>query len=195
MVRLISRLPKRRRFLGLLSDTRGSELVEMAFALPILLVFMVGIIDFGGAFNLKHRLSNAVREGARFAASESVLDAFSNGNVCSCTPASVSAIRDVVANFLTNAGATQCAVSTTATQSGLQWTFSSASTGCGSFSLVIDRDNTATTNGTTTVVATHVTLSYPYTWRFNKVIGLLVRGANPALPATISSDAIMENLP
>ena len=86
MVHRISRLPKRRGFLGLLSDTRGSELLEMAFGLPLLLVFMVGIADFGGAYNLKHRLSNAVREGARFAASESRLDEFSNGSVCSCTP-------------------------------------------------------------------------------------------------------------
>jgi Flp pilus assembly protein TadG len=197
MVHRISRLPKRRGFLGLLSDTRGSELLEMAFGLPLLLVFMVGIADFGGAYNLKHRLSNAVREGARFATSESDLDAFSNGAICTCTPASVSAIRDVVANYLTNAGVAQCAVSTTATQSSLKWTFDSSTSGsgCGNFSLVIDRNNTATTNGTTTVPATHVSLTYPYTWQFNKVMGLLVNGANPTLPATISSDVIMENLP
>ena len=197
MVHRISCPPKRRGFLGLLSDTRGSELLEMAFGLPLLLVFMVGISDFGAAYNLKHRLSNAVREGVRFAASQSRLDEVSGGSVCSCTPPSVSAVRDVVANYLTNAGVTQCAVSTTATQSGLQWTFASSTSGsgCGSFSLVIDRNNTATTNGAITIPMTHVSLTYPYTWQFNRVMGLLVNGANPTLPATISSDAKMENLP
>src|ERR1700676_1546193 len=169
MVHPISRLPKRRGFLGLLPDTRGSELLEMAFGLPLLVVFLVGISDFGGAYNLKHRLSNAVREGVRFAASQSRLDELSNGSVCSCTPASVSAVRDVVANYLANAGVTQCGVGPGGTQFGLQWNFdySTSGSGCGSFSLVIDRNNTATTNGTITIPVTHVSLTYPYTWQFN----------------------------
>lgn len=177
-------------FRELLPEASGSELLEMAFVLPLLLVFMMGIADFGGAFNLKHRLSNAVREGARLAVSESNLDLN-----CSCTPASVSAVQQVVANYLTNAGITQCGISTTATQAGYQWTFASSTTGsfCGNFSLVIDRNNTATTNGTTTIVATHVTLTYPYAWSYNRIIGLLVKGANPSLPSTISSDVIMQN--
>ena len=52
--------------LRLLRDTNGAALIEFAVALPLLVVLVVGIFDFGGAFNLKQELNNAVREGARF---------------------------------------------------------------------------------------------------------------------------------
>ncbi len=52
-----------------LADTSGSQLLEFAVALPLLVVFVVGIFDFGGAFNLKQKLNNIAREGARFASS------------------------------------------------------------------------------------------------------------------------------
>ena len=54
---------------ALLTDTSGSQLLEFAVALPLLVVFVVGIFDFGGAFNLKQMLNNIAREGARFASS------------------------------------------------------------------------------------------------------------------------------
>ncbi len=175
---------------SLLIGVQGSQLFEFALVLPFLLAIVIGIIDFGGAFNLKQKLNNAAREGARFGASQSTLDL--TGSIQ--PPPSIVAIHDVVQNYLTGAKATNCAIDGGPTQSGWTWTYTSSSAGCGSFSLVIDR-GFAFLNGTTTVQATRVTLAYPFTWTFGRIIGLLVKGANPTLPATISSDAVMQNLP
>src|SRR5205809_5457764 len=41
--------------LSLRSDAQGSQIVEFAVALPLLVVFVVGIFDFGNAFSLKHK--------------------------------------------------------------------------------------------------------------------------------------------
>jgi len=46
---------------------RGQALVELALLLPILLLLVVGSIEFGRAFYLKNRAINAAREGARAA--------------------------------------------------------------------------------------------------------------------------------
>ncbi len=173
----------------LLAGSQGSQLFEFALVLPLLLVIVIGIADFGGAFNLKQKLNNAAREGARFAASQSTLDLTGSTQ----PPPSIVAIHDVVQNYLTGANLTQCAINGGPTKSGLTWTYTSSSAGCGSFSLVIDRGFNFL-NGTTTVFATHVTLTYPYTWTFGRIIGLLVNGASPALPATITSDAVMQNM-
>ena len=47
---------------------RGAVAVEMALVLPLLLVLVFGIIDFGRAFNAQVTLTQAAREGARLAA-------------------------------------------------------------------------------------------------------------------------------
>jgi len=44
---------------------RGQELVEFALILPLLLLLMVGIFEFGYVVFAYNTLSNAVREGAR----------------------------------------------------------------------------------------------------------------------------------
>jgi Flp pilus assembly protein TadG len=48
-------------------DERGSELVEFALVLPVLLLLMTGIFDFGLIFHRYEVLTNAAREGARLA--------------------------------------------------------------------------------------------------------------------------------
>jgi Flp pilus assembly protein TadG len=48
-------------------DERGAALVEFALALPLLLVVMAGIVDFGFAFQRYEVITNAAREGARIA--------------------------------------------------------------------------------------------------------------------------------
>lgn len=47
---------------------RGANLIEMALVLPFLLLLLAGVIDIGRAFYTYVSLTNAVREGARFAA-------------------------------------------------------------------------------------------------------------------------------
>jgi Flp pilus assembly protein TadG len=46
----------------------GAELVELALALPLLLLVVMGIIDFGFLFQRYEVVTNAAREGARIAA-------------------------------------------------------------------------------------------------------------------------------
>jgi Flp pilus assembly protein TadG len=46
---------------------RGAALLEMAFALPLLLLVCVGILEFGRAYQTWQVLTNAAREGARIA--------------------------------------------------------------------------------------------------------------------------------
>jgi Flp pilus assembly protein TadG len=45
----------------------GAELVEFALAFPLLLLVVMGIIDFGFLFQRYEVLTNAAREGARIA--------------------------------------------------------------------------------------------------------------------------------
>ncbi len=47
---------------------RGAVAVEFALILPLLMVLVFGIIDFGRAFNAQVSLTQAAREGARLAA-------------------------------------------------------------------------------------------------------------------------------
>jgi Flp pilus assembly protein TadG len=49
-------------------DERGAAMVEFAFVAVILFTLVFGIIDFGRAIFLYNNLTNAAREGARFAA-------------------------------------------------------------------------------------------------------------------------------
>jgi Flp pilus assembly protein TadG len=46
---------------------RGSELVELAIVLPLLLLIVAGIADFGFLFQRYEVVTNAAREGARLA--------------------------------------------------------------------------------------------------------------------------------
>jgi Flp pilus assembly protein TadG len=58
----------RRRF----ARDEGQALVEMALALPILLLLLVGIFEFARAYSIKQTLVNAAREGARQAVLQGV---------------------------------------------------------------------------------------------------------------------------
>jgi Flp pilus assembly protein TadG len=47
-------------------DQQGSNVVEFAIFLPIFLILVFGIIDFGHAWYMKQVMVNASREGARY---------------------------------------------------------------------------------------------------------------------------------
>lgn len=51
-----------------IKDQRGQALVEMALVLPLLLLLVLGIIQFGFIFMSQLAVNNATREGARYAA-------------------------------------------------------------------------------------------------------------------------------
>jgi hypothetical protein len=51
-------------------EEKGQSLLEMAFALPVLLLLLALAIDVGRVFDASIVLTNAVREGARYATIE-----------------------------------------------------------------------------------------------------------------------------
>jgi Flp pilus assembly protein TadG len=51
-----------------LTCDRGSQLVEFALIFPLLLLVVMGVVDFGFLFQRYEVLTNAAREGARIAA-------------------------------------------------------------------------------------------------------------------------------
>lgn len=51
----------------LVKSEKGQALVEFALVLPILLMLLCGIIDFGWLYYNQITLNNAAREGARYA--------------------------------------------------------------------------------------------------------------------------------
>ena len=187
----------RRRLRSLASETRGSQIVEFAVALPLMLVLVVGIFDFGNAFNLKQKLTNAAREAARLGASQPTSD------LTNPAPVSVLAIRDLVSNYLTNAKINDCGIGTVSPPppSGgapWQWTFSKACPQGGNLVLTVDRGNifnsSVTTGGNAIkVISTNVSISYPYSWQFNRVIGILVSGASYPGNTNIVVNSTMEN--
>ncbi|MFD0045974.1 TadE/TadG family type IV pilus assembly protein [Pseudarthrobacter scleromae] len=50
------------------SKERGAVAVEMAVLLPLLLLILIGTMEFGRVFNVQNSLTQAAREGARHAA-------------------------------------------------------------------------------------------------------------------------------
>jgi len=56
---------------------RGSQLIEFALVLPLLLLVVLGIMDFGLLFQRYEAVTNAAREGARIA----VLDGYDGADV------------------------------------------------------------------------------------------------------------------
>jgi Flp pilus assembly protein TadG len=49
------------------AEDSGQALVELALALPLLLLILVGIFEFARAYSIKQSIVNAAREGARTA--------------------------------------------------------------------------------------------------------------------------------
>jgi Flp pilus assembly protein TadG len=193
-----------------LRATEASSLAEFAISLPLLIVLVVGIFDFGGAFNQKQQLSNAMREAARFGASEATND------LVNTVPPSIDAIRLLVDSYLVAAKMNDCGLATATTKSSSSpWGYLTTGTCPGQLQLTIARDpqsgTTSTGRPTCALVATNyggaggnpiaslqipctgVAISYPYQWHFNSVIQLLVPGANLAL-TQIAASATAANM-
>ena len=181
---------------ALSAETEGSQIVEFAVSLPLLVVFVVGIFDFGSAFTLKQKIENAALGAARIAASQPTRDL----SVAGC-PESVCAIRDAVANGFAASKVNACGLgSATPVRSGLTWTFT-ANTGCpDTLTLAINRGHTYPATlaspfvANYTIEATKVTISYPYRWQFSNVIKLVSPGANYAGTSQITSVAVVQNV-
>jgi Flp pilus assembly protein TadG len=193
--------------LRLFRDDRAAQIVEFAVALPLLVVFVVGIFDFSGAFTLKQKLTNVARDAARAAASDPASDLTAPQ---AAVPISVSDAFQIVDNYLLANHLSDCGLSgATSSASGLTWTYT-ATTGCpaGGLTLIVNRGyyfpeagasgQPATLTctpvgpgGQTAVISTCVSIQYPYQWRFGRVASLL--GSATALPTQINASAVAMN--
>jgi Flp pilus assembly protein TadG len=188
-------------------EDRGSQMVEFAVTLPLLVVFVVGIFDFSGAFTLKQKLTNAARDAARVAAADPASDIPSASTTlpASVTDAYQAIINYFAANDLNNCGMTPGTGSYT---SPTTWTFSASGSGCpgAGLKIIINRgyyfpENSTSvtpsvtcapqTVGSQTVIATCVSIQYAYQWRFGNVATLL--GSTTVLPPTLSATAVAMN--
>ena len=119
-----------------LSSDGGSQLVEFAVALPLLIVFVVGIFDFSSAYTLKQKLTNAAGDAARTAVSDPANDLKSPA---SPVPVSVSDAFQMADGYLLSNNLNDCSPTLTG-NSGLTWTYS-GTTSCppGGVTIVINR--------------------------------------------------------
>jgi Flp pilus assembly protein TadG len=195
----------KRLWAGLWDNDCASQMVEFAVSLPLLIVMVVGIFDFSGAYTLKQKLANAAREGARAAAADPATDLGNGG-----TPASVSDAFQVVDNYLKAEQINDCGINPgSGSQAALTWTFTATAAPC-NITLTINRGYitgvgvTATTPDCSTspaaaagtrIVATCVYLSYAYKWHFNSVITVLLptAGYPGTTPLAVNAVALNEN--
>jgi hypothetical protein len=186
------------KFLGaVVREATGSQIVEFAVSLPLLLVLAVGIFDFGNAYNFKQKVSYISREGARLGSSQPTSD------LTTSAPASILAIRDQVVQELQNARLSDCGLGSIApapagASNPWKWSFTASCGSAGNLVLTIDRAKVITTSMVVNltnikVIGTSVTLQYPYLWEFNRVIGLLIPGASYPGTSQISVTTYMAN--
>jgi Flp pilus assembly protein TadG len=169
--------------------TEAAELVEFALLLPILLVMIIGILDFATAYNLKQKLANAAREGARMGSSQDKQD------LSTTNPASIRAVKDDVVTYLQQAGVDTSFIGNTMSYTNTT-PFTATFYSSGSYGLKIERTILVTDAGGNTNLATRVTLTYPYDWTygFNHIIRLLIPSAAISTQIGIETDATMIDL-
>jgi Flp pilus assembly protein TadG len=183
------------RFARLRDETEGSALLEFAIALPLLVVFIVGIYDFSGAFNQKQKIQHAAQVGAIVAGAQPTSDIYSsNANPGSLQPVVEVIFRSLAAdNLLPLANQGSCKPpAAVAPNAGLSWTYTM--TGCpDAVTITIARDWVAPGGDTTKSVGTQVTVTYPYQWRFNSAIQLLFPGASYAATTDLKETSTVHN--
>ncbi len=179
-------------------DERASQIVEFAVAAPILIVFVVGIFDFSGALNLKQKISNAAQSGANLAANQTTAD------LNQTNAASIIAIRDSIFDYLVNdkilvnANVGSCKATSAVlvhAPNSLMWQYTIHNCGVvasDDLVITIDRGNVFS-SGTENVAASHVGLTYPYHWLFNRVIQLVAPAVFPGT-TQIAGDSISQNM-
>ncbi len=166
---------------SLLVDARGSALLEFAITLPLLVVFVVGIYDFSGGFNQKQKIEQAAQEGAIIAGAQPMSDiATTTSDPDSLHPVVIAVLDSLVGSGVVPTG-TCTPPGTASGPAGLAWTYTIS--GCNSVyptdTLVVEinRGWVPAVGDTTKTVGTQLTVTYPYHWRFNRVIQLLFPGS------------------
>jgi Flp pilus assembly protein TadG len=184
-------------------DDHGAQLAEFAVALPLLVLFVVGIFDFSNAFTFKQKLTNIARDAARVAAGDPANDLASQP-----VPTSVIDAFQVVDNYLIGNNLSDCGINTTPSKSGLTFTYTGTGANCptGGLTIIINRGyyfpaaaatQPAAVNcqpltvPSAAIIGTCVSIQYAYAWRFGNVASLL--GRSTLLPPTITAVAVAMN--
>ena len=184
-----------------LHKTEGSAILEFAVTIPLLVVFVVGIYDFSGAFNQKQKIEQAAQEGAIVAGGQPMTDIAPSIST-STDPDSLKPVVTAVFNSLAGSGVLpntggNCTLPWPApVQAAVTWTYTIAACN-GSYPadnlvITINRGWTAASSGPS-VVGTVVTVTYPYHWRFNSVIQLLIPGASYQATTSLTESATVHN--
>jgi len=178
-------------------ETSASQIAEFAVALPLLLVMVVGIFDFGNAYNMKQKVTNIARDAARMGASQPTAD------LTNPTPPSILAIRDTVSSALLSSKLPDCGLGTTAAAPAgaatpWKWTFTTSCGSAGNLVLSVDRGyvftSTLTAGGNSIkMINTQVTLLYPYQWQFNRIVTVMLPTAIYPGTTQISVASMMAN--
>jgi Flp pilus assembly protein TadG len=178
-------------------SSEGAQLLEFAMVLPMMLLLLLGVIDFVSALTLQQKLNNAAREGARFAITETCSDCTQAAS--STQPISTHSVLNDVLTYMTNTGINVCGLTSASVPTSpdpsdssdpYSWVFSSSCTDTGgTLSIRIDRGTTFVDSAGNTVEATRIVISRPYKW--SGITAPLVGASNHV--TTIASYAIMEN--
>lgn len=76
-------------------NERGAVAVEMAIVLPLLLLILIGTMEFGRVFNVQNSLTQAAREGARYAAIHHNDSDFADGDVATVALAAAPSLSNL----------------------------------------------------------------------------------------------------
>ena len=96
-----------------LKDKKGQSIIEFAVILPILLMVLFGITEFGRAIMVTNVLNTASREGARLAAVSSVSDSLSvRARVVEVLDAANIDAKDITIQFLVSEKSVEVTVTT-----------------------------------------------------------------------------------
>lgn len=169
-------------------SSRGSQLLEFAFALPILMLLVVGIWDFGSKFALKQKLTNAARQADRIVISTPTgTPAGATGCSASTVPCAVVAAANAVKDYLKGAGLDGSWIDPSAPSStaGCKWTWT-YSPGTNS-TYQLDINTNVLTPGTGTN-ETRVTMQWPLVW------SLAALAPAGVFPSQTSTSVTMPNL-
>jgi len=184
------------------SEDRAAQIVEFAVSLPLLVLFVVGIFDFSGAFTLKQKLTNVARDAARAAAADPANDLQAPSL---SVPSSVADAFQVVDHYFVANKLNDCGILPTGSPSNLTWTFTASGNGCPppGLKIIINRGYYFPSSGVAqpsltcvpaspgAVIGTCVSIQYAYSWRFGRAASLL--GASTALPQYITATAVALN--
>jgi len=200
--------PNSRRFGEKWADEGAAQIVEFAVSLPLLVLFVVGIYDFSGAFTLKQKLTNIARDTARIAAADPASD-LTNPTNANGLPTSVNDAFQALQNYLVANSIANCGITAPAGPTNLTWTFSASGPPCtvGVQTFIINRGyyysslggglpsascaTGAVGSGNLAVISTCVSIQYVYQWQFGRVASLI--GSTTALPTSITVSAVAMN--